>query len=50
VDARPVTIGEVFEGGTVIVKGILAGDKIVTDGQLRLVPGAKVEAKKGTAG
>ena len=50
VEARPVTAGEAFEGETVIVKGILAGEKVVTDGQLRLVPGAKVEAKKGTAG
>lgn len=50
VEARPVTTGEGFEGETVIVKGILAGEKVVTDGQLRLVPGAKVEAKKGTGG
>ena len=50
VEARPVTTGEGFEGETVIVKGVLAGEKVVTDGQLRLVPGAKVEAKKGTGG
>lgn len=49
-EARPVTTGESFEGGTVIVKGVLAGEKVVTDGQLRLVPGVKVEAKKGTGG
>jgi membrane fusion protein, multidrug efflux system len=50
VEARQVTTGEGFEGETVIVKGVLAGEKVVTDGQLRLVPGAKVEAKKGTGG
>jgi multidrug efflux system membrane fusion protein len=50
VDARPVTTGEVFEGGTVIGKGVAAGEKVVTDGQLRLVPGAKVEPTKGTGG
>jgi len=50
VEARPVTAGESFAGETVIAKGILAGEKVVTDGQLRLVPGAKVEARKGTAG
>jgi len=50
VEARPVTPGEVFEGGTVIGKGVLAGEKVVTDGQLRLVPGAKVEPTKGTGG
>jgi multidrug efflux system membrane fusion protein len=50
VEARPVTTGVVVEGETVIEKGVLAGEKVVTDGQLRLVPGAKVEAKKGTGG
>jgi multidrug efflux system membrane fusion protein len=50
VDARAVTTGEVFEGGTVIGKGVAAGEKVVTDGQLRLVPGAKVEPTKGTDG
>ena len=50
VEARPVATGEVFEGEAVIVKGVLAGEKVVTDGQLRLVPGAKVDPKKGTGG
>jgi len=50
VEARPVATGEVFEGETVIGKGVLAGEKVVTDGQLRLVPGTKVEVKKGTGG
>jgi membrane fusion protein, multidrug efflux system len=50
VEARPVTTGEVFESETVIGKGVLAGEKVVTDGQLRLVPGTKVEARKGTGG
>jgi len=31
---------------TVINKGVQAGDRVVTDGQLRLVPGAKVEIKQ----
>jgi multidrug efflux system membrane fusion protein len=50
VEARPVATGEAFEGETVIVKGVLAGEKVVTDGQLRLVPGTKVEERKGTGG
>jgi multidrug efflux system membrane fusion protein len=50
VEARPVATGEIFEGETVIGKGVLAGEKVVTDGQLRLVPGTKVEVKKGTGG
>ena len=48
VETRSVVTGEVFDGGTVIGKGIVAGEKIVTDGQLRLVPGIKVEPKNGT--
>jgi membrane fusion protein, multidrug efflux system len=50
VEARAVTTGEVFEGNTVIEKGVQPGDKVVTDGQLRLVPGAKVEAKQVSGG
>ena len=42
---RPVEVGASFEGDTVIEKGIQPGEKIVTDGQLRLYPGAKVEVK-----
>jgi multidrug efflux system membrane fusion protein len=49
-EARPVTTGEALAGETVIVKGVLAGEKVVTDGQLRLVPGTKVEVRKGTGG
>jgi multidrug efflux system membrane fusion protein len=48
VEARPVTVGEAFAGETVIAKGVASGERVVTDGQLRLVPGTKVEAKQGT--
>ena len=48
VEARPIIAGEAFAGETVIGKGVVSGEKIVTDGQLRLVPGTKVEAKQGT--
>jgi multidrug efflux system membrane fusion protein len=39
---RPVVPGEVVEAQTVIQKGLAAGETVVTDGQLRLVPGVKV--------
>ncbi len=42
---RLVTAGRSIDGSTVIEKGLSAGEKVVTDGQLRLVPGAKVEIK-----
>jgi multidrug efflux system membrane fusion protein len=44
---RPVTPGLSTDGETVVEKGLEAGETVVTDGQLRLVPGAKVEIKKG---
>jgi len=47
VEVRPVTAGQAFGGETILEKGVQAGEKVVTDGQLRLVPGAKVEAKQG---
>jgi multidrug efflux system membrane fusion protein len=48
VQARPVTMGRSLEGETVIDSGLQAGERVVTDGQLRLVPGARVEIKNDT--
>ena len=44
-ELRNVKAGRVFDAWTLIDSGVAAGDKVVTDGQLRLVPGAKVEIK-----
>ena len=43
---RPVVAGNNTAGETVIQKGIQAGETLVTDGQLRLVPGMKVVIKR----
>jgi len=45
VENRPVTIGIAYDGQTVIEKGLKAGETVVTDGQLRLSPKAKVSIK-----
>src|SRR5207247_10145770 len=45
VNSRPVVVGPTIGGETVIEKGLRVGDKVVTDGQLRIYPGAKVEVK-----
>jgi membrane fusion protein, multidrug efflux system len=45
VEPRLVTIGRTVEGQAVIDKGLAAGETVVTDGQLRLSPGAKVRVK-----
>jgi len=49
-EVRPVTVGATLNGETVIEKGVQPGEKVVTDGQLRLVPGAKVEVKNTPEG
>jgi multidrug efflux system membrane fusion protein len=45
VESRPVVAGRTMDTETVIQKGLQADEKVVTDGQLRLYPGAKVEIK-----
>ncbi len=45
----PVKVAYEDGGRAVIADGVRAGDKVVTDGQLRLAPGVKVEVK-ATAG
>lgn len=50
VESRPVVTGETMGGETVVEKGVQAGERVVTDGQLRLVPGARVEIKEGLGG
>ena len=45
VELRSVTAGRTAQGKTVIRKGVTEGETVVTDGQLRLVPGSKIEVK-----
>jgi multidrug efflux system membrane fusion protein len=45
VELRPVRTGRSAEGFTIIRSGLQDGETVVTDGQLRLVPGARVEVK-----
>jgi multidrug efflux system membrane fusion protein len=47
VEIRPVEVGRPINGDVIIPKGLKPGERVVTDGQLRLVPGAKVEIKTG---
>ena len=51
VDLRPVTVGVSRGNRVVIDKGLETGETVVTDGQLRLFPGAKIRAvPPGTCG
>ncbi len=45
VEARAVAVERAINGESVIASGLQSGEKVVTDGHLRLVPGAKVEIK-----
>jgi multidrug efflux system membrane fusion protein len=45
VESRPIIVGRTLDSETVVEKGLQSGEKVVTDGQLRLIPGAKVEIK-----
>lgn len=44
-ELRPVTTGVSYQGFTVVEKGLQPGETVVTDGQLMLAPGARVEVK-----
>jgi multidrug efflux system membrane fusion protein len=48
-ELRVVTPGRLYGDWTIIDKGIAAGEKVVTDGQLRITPGVKVEIKNEKA-
>jgi multidrug efflux system membrane fusion protein len=45
VQPRSVELGRRLATETIVTKGLTAGERVVTDGQLRLVPGARVEIK-----
>ena len=47
-DIRPVVISRSYGKDAIIEKGLKPGEKVVTDGQLRIVPGAKVQIKANT--
>ena len=44
VEARPLKVGHVSDGVAIVEDGVAAADRVVTAGQYRLQPGARVEA------
>lgn len=46
-EMRPVKVDRAYGEESIIADGLKPGERVVTDGQLRLVPGAKVEIKPG---
>lgn len=46
VESRPVIVSRTTDGQAVVDKGLAPGEQVVTDGQLRLVPGSRVEIRQ----
>lgn len=44
-EMRPVTTAVNYEGTTVIAQGLKAGETVVIDGQMRVIPGGKVAVR-----
>lgn len=49
VELRPVVVARTRDDASVIATGLRAGETVVTDGQLRLVPGARISEKPAGA-
>ncbi|MDD5287285.1 MAG: efflux RND transporter periplasmic adaptor subunit [Desulfuromonadaceae bacterium] len=45
-EIRPVVTSSVLQGMTVVENGLQPGEQVVIDGQMRVVPGGKVEIKQ----
>ncbi len=50
VESRPVAVARARGSESVIAKGVAAGEIVVTDGHLRLVPGGRVQVKTSAQG
>jgi len=44
VEMRPVKVGPIEQGQTIIEEGLAAGERVVVDGQYKLLPGSRVKA------
>jgi membrane fusion protein, multidrug efflux system len=49
VETRSLKVGQISDGVAIVKKGMAAGDKVVTAGQYRLQPGARVEVNSRAA-
>lgn len=49
VEMRPITVANSTSTFTVVSSGLKAGEKVVTDGQLQLVPGASIRPRSAQA-
>jgi multidrug efflux system membrane fusion protein len=47
VASRPVVLSDPVGSEVVVTQGLAAGEQVVTEGQLRLAPGMRVEVRDG---
>ena len=50
VESRPIVTGARVEEEMVVSRGLEAGETVVTEGQLRLAPGTRVQVRDGRGG
>jgi membrane fusion protein, multidrug efflux system len=50
VEQRPVTVAQRVNDDVVIAKGLQPGETVVTEGQLRLEPGSRIQSPDGRSG
>ena len=50
VESRPFVGSGEYEHQTIVEKGVQAGERVVTDGQIRLVPGASIKIQETAVG
>jgi membrane fusion protein, multidrug efflux system len=50
VETRPLKVGQISDGVAIVDDGMAAGEKVVTAGQYRLQPGARVEVNSPAKG
>ena len=50
VENRPVVVNRIVGAETILDSGVQAGEQVVTDGQVRILPNSKVEITKSVSG
>jgi membrane fusion protein, multidrug efflux system len=49
VETRPLKVGQISDGAAIVDNGMAAGEQVVTAGQYRLQPGARIDANSPAA-
>jgi multidrug efflux system membrane fusion protein len=47
VESRPIVVNRTVGADAVVERGLSPGEEVVTDGQIRIAPGVRVQDKSG---